>query len=298
MRFMVGGILITAATLKIAELMPTYISLSGIELSRLDPLKTAFITIELCLGFTAFSRLLWRQTRIPILLLLLCFSGYSLFMIYRGIHSCGCFGKLQIAPWWVFILDISMCFALIADLRAEKRYTALERSGILKWNGWLLITIAGTVFIILIDDIFSSTNPRTSIFGGALTASREEIIVLEPDKWIGQQFPLIRYIGVDVSRGDWILLFHNHDCRECQLAVSAYKEAARLDSEINLAIVEVPPYDIEDFIVTTSANCHFGRLNKEKEWFIETPQELQLSDGIVISASSELSFIGKSALDP
>ena len=50
---------------------------------------------------------------------------------------------------------------------------------------------------------------------------------LEPEKWVGKRFPLLRYLKIDadLSQGEWTIMFHRHDCSECRRAVPKYVRA-------------------------------------------------------------------------
>jgi len=109
--------------------------------------------------------------------------------------------------------------------------------------------------------------------------------MLQPETWIGKPLPIAEYIDADLSSGDWTILLHRHDCPEFQEAVPRYEDLAY---QRNIAIVEMPPYNSE--LVADGPALH-ARLPDDREWFVQTPVEIQLDDGIVVNASTELPVI-------
>ena len=116
-----------------------------------------------------------------------------------------------------------------------------------------------------------------------------DLYILEPETWIGQLFPLREHIDIDVSQGNWVLLMHRHDCPKCQEAIPRYEQLAMLGPNDQVAIVEVPPHDT--LHETLSDYCLVGRLSDDRDWFVETPIEIRLADGLVVSASTDLPFL-------
>jgi len=116
-------------------------------------------------------------------------------------------------------------------------------------------------------------------------AMQESVTVLEPDRWVGQRFPLQEQIdiGAQLAEGNWIVVLVRHDCSHCREALPSYERWAQAlaaaGDPTQIAIIEIPPYsEKQQFPV---CECHFGRLNATRNWFVETPVELSLQDGIV-----------------
>lgn len=116
-------------------------------------------------------------------------------------------------------------------------------------------------------------------------------VILEPESWVGQQLPIAQYIDLDLSNGEWIVLLHRHDCSECQAAVPQYERlAASLPlGSPRVALVEIPPFGGE---VVTEPICARVKLGGDRDWFVQTPMEIRLRDGIVTQASTELPALG------
>jgi hypothetical protein len=114
-----------------------------------------------------------------------------------------------------------------------------------------------------------------------LLASAGNLVILEPEKWVGRPLPIADVIDLDLSQGDWTVLLHRHDCPDCQEAVPRYEKLAQLQP---VALIEVPPYG--DFHASTNDAARHGRLKSDREWFVQTPVELRLQDGVVLAVKN------------
>ena len=109
--------------------------------------------------------------------------------------------------------------------------------------------------------------------------------VLEPETWVGKELPILDYIdiGKQLEKGNWLVLFYHHDCPDCITAIEKLNktryEIQDARYELNVALIEVPPYG-EDQVIAGSAYVH-GRLANVKEWFVTTPAVVLLTDGQV-----------------
>jgi hypothetical protein len=140
--------------------------------------------------------------------------------------------------------------------------------------GVTAISVLGTAFLMRHMD------GRTAQAGDSLT-SAGGLVILEPKQWIGKPLPIADAIDLDLAQGEWIVLLHRHDCPDCQAAVPRYE---RLALQQRVALVEVPPY--EELHASTTGAAHRGRLSSDREWFVQTPAELRLQDGVVLAVKS------------
>ena len=127
-----------------------------------------------------------------------------------------------------------------------------------------------------------------------------EVVVLEPTKWVGKRFPLLPFIEdllgplkpgerplrERLAEGDWIVVLYHHDCPECRKAIPKYAELARQTAaDANgprVALVEVPPFgDANAIGVSLDAEYVCARLSDEKEWFVESPMEIEMRRGVI-----------------
>ena len=116
----------------------------------------------------------------------------------------------------------------------------------------------------------------------------EDIVILEPEAWVGERFPLLPYIDVgdQLLVGQWRVLLYHHDCPKCQEKVGQYLraplEAGASLGQPRVALLEMPPYGAGDGSAASgNAPCLFGRLDETRDWFAVTPIEFQLNEGKV-----------------
>ena len=148
----------------------------------------------------------------------------------------------------------------------------------------------GAVSIVLTFGLIWHVAPR-QIDSNKGFQSVGELTVLEPENWTGKEFPLLEYIDLDVSQGNWVLLLHRHNCPKCQEVVPRYQSLAKLGILDNVALVEVPPHD--STLEYQESPCLNALLSNRRNWYIQTPIEIQLSNGIVKNASTDLPSLDK-----
>jgi hypothetical protein len=283
MQWVAGLLLISAAALKALQL------LTDAAATVVHPLGQYYlpaeIGVELAGGLLVLSGLYWRILRWFVLLLFMAFAGYSLYLALSGAISCGCFGPLHVNPWWTFGLDCAVVLGLGASAFFQRRSRGndIESSDVPKFQRRrrAVAAVMGIV-VIFTALLFRYAGQRTAIAGGLLT-SVGDLVILEPEQWIGQQLPISKSIDLDLSNGEWIVLLHRHDCPDCQKTLPRYEKMAMHLIGQQVAIVEVPPYG--NPASETSTCCH-GRLADDHEWFVQTPVELRLENGIVKSVKT------------
>jgi hypothetical protein len=223
------------------------------------------------------------------MLLFALFAGHSLLLILQGAQSCGCFGAVEVNPVWTLLVDLFVLIGLAIEhiTSLSRKSNSVHCGKFALPTAWLAISIATTSVATTITLLWWTTPPQPNARGMIYTS--EGLVILTPEKWIDQRFPLLDEIDPDVSRGEWVLLLHRHDCPRCQEAVPKYQQKARDDATRQIAIVEMPPYSNKDAL--DASPCRNGRLSDKQEWFVETPLELRLQDGVVLDASTELPFI-------
>jgi hypothetical protein len=283
-RLIVGGLLLTAAALKIwspadsAALAVAY---------DIPPLLTAVVVqTEFLLAALLLFGCWTRQTLIASAFLFGVFSAFSVFRGLAGFESCGCFGSFKVNPWVTAVLDV--CLFVAASWGAWKLASPRER--IQRWRlygaggCYALAAVAGVVG-------FVAQAPTALTQGYDTIAEDEGLIVLEPEDWIGQPFPLTKHLApeINVNKGRWILLLYHHDCPQCQQALPQYERLAAnqtaVGSDQRVALVETPPF--ESAPPSTEGIVH-ARLADTHEWFVQTPVEIQVENGVVVSASLDL----------
>jgi hypothetical protein len=114
------------------------------------------------------------------------------------------------------------------------------------------------------------------------------LVVLEPETWKGKAFPLTRHIdvGKQLTRGEWLVILHRHDCPKCQAALRENEQSASSPASPSqsrrIALIELPPYGSPHDAPIPGI---LGRLSDRFDWFVEVPVKIVLIDGIVQSTS-------------
>jgi hypothetical protein len=271
---LVGGVLLGAVFLKSWE----GLIVPGAKLPMLG--RAGQLVVELALAAACLAA--WPLPLVRKLLIAL-FSGFALYATYLaliGAESCGCFGPVKVHPGWTIALDVVVLWLLLFKWPSS---TDLVRPSILKycrrWTAaFLAMAIPATALLIM--------RQPTVVASGSNLASAGELVILEPESWIGRALPIIDEIDVghELARGDWLLLLYHHDCPQCQEALPRYLGLAeQLNSDHQqrrIAVVETPPFAAGGLQGSSTAALK-GRLSDRREWFVQTPVEITLKDGDV-----------------
>jgi hypothetical protein len=276
MRWLTGLLLLVAALVKAYQLIfdPSVLASSTVDRTLL----LLQVAIEYGLALLVLIGIYWQQLRWVVVVLFIGFAAHSVFIAISGATSCGCFGPVKISPWWTFLLDTGIVFGLLFSIRSKSQNTANIEVSFPTKNRLL---VAGSLLLVPVVTLSASvfvSHGRTSEDSLSQVGN---LTILEPDNWIGQELPITSFIDVDLSHGRWTVLLHRHDCPQCQQELSRYEHLASLEQ---VALVEVPPFG--DIVHNSSGVAVYARLTSEREWFVQTPVELILEDGIVVAASN------------
>ena len=114
-----------------------------------------------------------------------------------------------------------------------------------------------------------------------------KIVLLQPENWAGKRLSLLPYIdiGDELSRGQWLVVFHRQDCAEMParrslLTPHLAEEWSCRPGTRRVALVEIPARG-EPLAAANSPFVVVGRLSDTKEWLVETPIALTLNSGNV-----------------
>lgn len=273
MRWLVGLLLLIASIMKGNQVLfdPLVLTSSAVDRSLL----TLQVVLEYGLALLVLSGLYWQRLRWVILVMFIGFAAYSLLLATSGAASCGCFGPVKVSPWWTFLIDIAVVLGLLL-VRTRLQNTA--DSGVLfPTKNRLLVT--GLLFLVPVIFLFANVLARHNHTSVDSLTQVGNLTILEPESWIGQKLPIASFINLDLSHGHWTVLLHRHDCPQCQEQIPKYKQLACREQ---VALVEVPPFGDT---VQNVGEAMYARLTNERQWFVQTPIEIVLEDGIVMAAS-------------
>jgi Methylamine utilisation protein MauE len=271
-RFLLGGILLTAAALK-AELL---------FMSSAWPVMTWsfwLVLFELAFAAWLFSGRLsayawWAAAG--------CFGTFAIvagFKVLRGDADCGCFGVVETPPWVTFSLDVTALLALLATYHDR----AATRTNRLAFVSRFSAAIGYALVLLVVAKL-----SLAHIYGNGLDGG--DASITDPSEWIGHRFPLLEQIeiGSDLSAGEYIVVLHRHDCPLCEETLNSpwLCEAAwgRCDTG-QIALVELPPCGPpeED---TASRFPLSGRLNVSEPCLLPAPTVVLLEEGRVVSVAT------------
>ena len=279
-RLLIAFLLLATATLKI--LSPAE-SATMAAAYRIPPLVTAMVVqVELALAALLLFGCWPKRTLQVAAVMFALFGAFSSYRGWAGYESCGCFGSFQVNPWITAVLDGAML--LLAAWGAWKspaeHYFQLKR-----------YYYAGSAYAVagLLAAVGMIANAPPSLDDAAF-ADADGMIILEPETWIGKPFPLAAHLAPEVPfhEGRWTILIYHHDCHHCREAVPQYERLAVADDDSRIVLVETPPYGE---MALTEPGALRTRLSDAREWFVQTPVEIQVEAGVVVSASLNLPSI-------
>lgn len=214
------------------------------------------------------------------------FASVAVYYISTGVESCGCFGSLKVNPWWMLMVDVTMVIALLCS-RSFDDSRRLVRPVFFVWPvGMMALVVSWGVW-----QFESST-----VTADGLVDGNSPIVILEPEDWVGKQFPLTKFLVDETGemnpssllKGKWVAVFYQHSCPKCQESLPAYQSRAgdlQSRKQTATALIEVPPFGGPPR--TSLGIAHYYRLDGKRDWFVQAPVELELEDGIVRRVSRD-----------
>jgi hypothetical protein len=285
-KLIVAVILLTAALMKCVQLATTPDLGNGFLQARW--INQIAVILELSLGIWLLSGLLQKTAWLVSLILFIGFAGISFYKaaILHETH-CGCFGAAQVNPYFTMTLDLVIVGLLIIfrpagmifhwqtffqeffGLRLNQRFFAVV--GI-----WLVVAVPITYAM------FSVQKNEIVEFGTEfIGADGKKTILLEPEKWVGKEFPLLLFIEpVEIreklKRGIWSVTLVRRDCEECQRFLKSHPtdflvELFEKSHEIN------SPQNRDENGTQTAL------LKGESHWIVPTPCLIKIKNNICIA---------------
>jgi hypothetical protein len=290
-RFVVAAILLIAAGLKAYQLatapLPPVVQGSIftplLELLNDHHLLMTVITGEILFALVLIAGL-WRQWMwLLSLLLFTAFTLVSLMKGWSGESSCGCFGTITVNPWITTGFDLVIVILLVIFReRGDWTFSLPDRKKLVAVLIAWLVLVGPALFAML----SLKQQPHATLGTEFTGADGKKMILLEPETWIGQEFPLFsRFFQPDGSeilkQGTWNVLLVQTDCPKCQ-EMKAELEAHNAE---NIALVVVPSRSNER--IPDSPFPVFV-LDSLSGWFVTTPCVVKLVDGICFAVSESI----------
>lgn len=271
-RILLGGILLTAATLK-GELLLR----SGAW--PYDAWGFALVLFELGFAGWLFSGRLPAHAWWVSVACFATFATVTAAKLFRGEADCGCFGVVRTPPWVTLLIDIAALTALTATYR-DRKAVGPHTSTL----GYRLPAAIGYAIILVVAAKLS-----LPLFGGN-EWRRQDATLADPSLWIGQRCPLLDQIdiGAELSTGECVVVLHRHDCAMCNETLGAawFRDAARdVGGSLRLALVELPPCAGDD-PQKVPRSLLVGRLNSPVPCLLPAPVVILLENGRVVSVAT------------
>jgi hypothetical protein len=273
----VGSVLLLAAALKATALISNSSPVLGPR--WLWFLITGYESILGCLLLVGqVTPSIWAM----VLSTFAMFPLIGLWASHHGAHTCGCFGGIKITVKTEVGINILMVVALMF-CRPHKIRSARKSMAI-----GALIPLTGGIATIL---LMHNSEPVT-IENIIPADDSNQIVLLEPAKWRNKSFPLFNFLDDPgpLKRGNWRILFVHDDCPVCLGRIPAF-QAESVGSAENgagqkAAVVVVPPVHTVDFPNAPYKKPYLIlRLSDKKDWFMETPCEVWMVDGLVVNVN-------------
>lgn len=243
------------------------------------------VQLEILLGLWLLSGIAKAYARA---MAMLAFAAFSCVTLYKGLHgdaSCGCFGKVELSPWYSLGIDLTalLCLAL-----------ARPGPGRAPGRGRLVATCVTAVVLAAASIVAMVTYRPARLLGDGTIAGRGAVL-LDPTGWTGRRWPLLSHVRFEgprarvednLSAGRWRIVLYRSDCLACR------RELAELESRLRSTVsrpgpptmaVELPPRaPVERNPLTPDSPIRQALLDDSRPWFVATPLEVDLADGIVV----------------
>ncbi len=227
-----------------------------------------FILAESALGLALLLGLWPRIARHAAAMFFACGSIVSASKGLRGAATCGCFGELRVSPWATMILDAAAALALVVLCRR----TGPGRPGTLR-----LAAFAGLMALVALPLALTASQGPLYLESGEVVLAPGQLVVLEPERWVGRRFPLLEHIdvGSKLAQGEWTVVLYHDQCPKCRKRIALERRTAGREGK--LALVEMPPYSA----APPPAGALHGRLSNAFERFAVAPLVVRLREGTV-----------------
>ncbi len=288
-----GALFLAAAALRVRQPVGTPSSVLG---SNAIPVSAALIAWETFLGLWLISGALPHAARRVAIGCFSVFACYTLYEALAGKADCGCFGQVQVNPWFTFILDVSLVLALTFLGKPGAGNAGNSRWAQRKWPLAAAAAIglaAGVTVAMLHPKIISAAN-------GLASADNGRIVILEPHHWLYHRLPVLadivsqhgnKPLGRQLATGNWVIMFYHASCGECRRTIPIYEQFAKREmlagKTPHVAFVRVPSGSGVSARGMFHSNIALhGNMDATHDWFATTPIVVQLHNLTVVAEAN------------
>jgi hypothetical protein len=102
----------------------------------------------------------------------------------------------------------------------------------------------------------------------------KKVLLLTPEKWIGNEFPLLPYIEKSkytteyLKNGQWTIILFSHNCEKCKKTLTEFITR----KTPNVLCIEIPPYG------EPPKDFEYAKLTETQKWFVDTPVVMEINN--------------------
>ncbi len=155
-------------------------------------------------------------------------------------------------------------------------------------------SLIGFWAVVFCLNMIVTINVSAAVAAGSDAGAKSGFVILRPETWIGQRFPLLEDIdiGKELASGKWtVVLYRDGTAASREFLPRYIKTAEDISSwrkDVRFAFIEMPPY--RRWYVKSplsSPVCVGGRLSNARRWFVNAPIRVEMDNGQVSSAYTE-----------
>ena len=227
---------------------------------------------ELSLAAWLVSGCAKHASFITVAIVFSAFSGVHIHSLLASQASCKCMGDLEISSKLMLLLTVAVVVIAVFLVGIETR----------KWRPVVILCFGcvGTTFLVAT----ASFDERASILAQVHELGTvDDVGIVDPLAWRGQRLPLLDCLPVDcpLSTGAWTLIIVQPGCRKCQTYLMSSLRQTTTEQRRQEAIISLNRPGRAEIMHARSPVFELSRCTKE--WYGETPIELLLVDGRVVS---------------
>ena len=288
LRIATGCLLLTAAVLKTVSLVDRPM-LGGFWFETRSTVSLAIFLECLLASWMFVGSAPWWLRRVGAA----CFAAFFLVAVSKwtvGAESCGCFGDVQVPPWITAGLDLAFFagFLLISSPTTETESLAADAAIPVpsRFRDWgVACCLSCGMFVGLGLGVAALTSAPEALAAESAEGGVPDtgLIVLDPEEWVGQAFPLFKLIdgSSDLKTGNWWVAIYSHTCGHCRDMLPVLEAAAAAGMPI--AALSVPPHaSAANDPLQPQGPVWSLRLSEDRDWFAATPLLMHLQEGLVV----------------
>ena len=207
-----------------------------------------------------------------------------------GADSCGCFGAVEINPWFTLVTDVTFLLCLVFLGRRDPRLALgrfLPTSRVVAVGMWSLLS----VFVAFALPADNSTADPSGVTASAAPVPAAGYYLPNYEEWIGRPFrdleiaSWISGLPADLEVGQQYVIFFRKDCEHCHELMEVYFNGSLDWPAMAVAVPERDGWPTENLQAFPCVECRMGELPAGIDWFLQTPVLVRLADGVVECAA-------------